>query len=88
MDAPHMQPLDRRNRRWRSVAAVVGTAVLASGLVVTTTVPVSAATGTITGGVFIDRNVNGTYDATGSGQTAGDSAFPGVVVRAFYSTGA
>ena len=88
MDAPHRQPLDRRNRRWRSVAAVVGTAVLASGLVVTTTVPVSAATGTITGGVFIDRNVNGTYDATGSGQTAGDSAFPGVVVRAFDSTGA
>ena len=46
------------------------------------------ATGTITGLVFWDKNMNGLYDTVPDGQIASDSGYEGVEVRAFDSTGA
>ena len=80
--------MERVRRRWRTVSVLAAVSMVASGLLVATTTPVSAATGTVTGRVFLDKNVNGAYDASGSGQTSADVGQAGVVVRAFDTTGA
>jgi uncharacterized repeat protein (TIGR01451 family) len=81
-------PSSWRSRGLRAAALVVLTGSMAGTMAAFTAAPAEAATGSASGRVFRDYNLNGVFNTSVANDTATEVGISGVTVRAYDSTNA